>query len=149
MISRQRSKLFVDSAVQGALLRQLTVHWLLAALVMFLYVLIMQVFTSGERLPLSGHLAAIWSKYAIVLVVALTVFPVFVFDALRLSNRFAGPMVSFRDSLERLSRGEPIRPVNFRTNDFWQEMTKNLNAVANRMGLVAGDQNSEDSPTTA
>ncbi len=132
-----RRKLFVDKRVQGILIRQILIHWALAISVMFLYLLIMQVFSSPTRLSLGGHLSMMWSKYGILLIALVTVFPVFVYDSIKLSNRFAGPMVSFRNALDNLAKGQPMNGIRFRNNDFWHEISGNLNAVARRMNLLA------------
>lgn len=131
-----RKKLFVDKRVQGVLIRQLIVHWVVAALVMFLYLLILQIFSTPEKLSFSGYLSIMWEKYSILLIALASVFPVFVYDSIKLSNRFAGPMVSFRNNLEKLAKGEDVRVLNFRKNDFWHGLSGDLNAVARRMELL-------------
>ncbi len=137
-----RKKLFVDKRVQGVLVRQLIVHWMIASLVMFLYLLILQVFSTPEKMSFSGYLSVMWDKYAILLVALISVFPVFVYDSIKLSNRFAGPMVSFRNNLEKLSKGEEVKVLSFRKNDFWHGLSGDINAIARRMNLL-NDQSNE------
>ncbi len=139
-LSRKRSKLYVDKGVQGMLIRQLLIHWCIVSLVMFLFLLIMQVFSSPTQLSLGGHLSALWAKYGVLCVALLTVFPVFVYDSIKLSNRFAGPMVSFRISLENLAQGKPIESLNFRKRDFWHDISGDLNAIARRMNLLRDNE---------
>lgn len=139
-LSHKRSKLYVDKGVQGMLIRQLLIHWCIASLVMFLFLLIMQVFSAPMQLSLGGHLSALWAKYGILCVALLTVFPVFVYDSIKLSNRFAGPMVSFRISLENLAQGKPIESLNFRKRDFWHDISGDLNAIARRMNLLQDNE---------
>ena len=136
---RKRSKLFVDYPVQGSLVRQILVHWVVACGVIFVYLLCMQIFKGGIQKSLGEHLAAMWDQYGILLVVLATVFPVFIFDSIRLSHRFSGPMVPFGKALERLSNGEPIEPVNFRDTDFWKHLSRDLNSVARKLNLIAED----------
>lgn len=143
MFNKNRKKLFVDKRVQGVLIRQLVYHWLLAGLVMFLYLLIMQVFSSPDRLSLMGHLDAMWSKYSVLLIAIVAVFPVFIYDSIKLSNRFAGPMVSFRNRLNKLARGEEVTALNFRKKDFWHDLSGDLNAIARRMNLFTEGTDSE------
>ena len=134
--SGQRKKLFIDARVQGALLRQLIKHWLVACLLMVCYLLVLETFASGMRGSWSERFANIWHRYAPLLVVIVTMFPVFIYDSMRLSHRFAGPMVSIKKSLRKLANGEMIAPLRFRDGDFWKEMTMDFNRVAERLGLA-------------
>lgn len=134
---RQRTKMFVDYPVQGSLVRQLLMHWVIACAVMFVYLFCMQIFSGGMHQSFGEHISDMWKQYGILLVALATVFPVFVFDSIRLSHRFAGPMVPFGRALEKLSKGESIERVNFRQSDFWKHLSKDLNSVAQKLNLVS------------
>ena len=45
------------------------------------------------------------------------------------SNRFAGPMVRVRWTLQRIAEGEDVKPLSFREGDFWQEFSDDFNAA--------------------
>lgn len=130
---RKRSRLFVDARVQGALMRQLILHWLLACAIIFAYLLILEAFASGFGKPISEHLSALWERYGMLTVVLAAIFPVFAYDSVKLSNRFAGPMVSFRQALQKLAHNEQVQPLSFRRGDFWKEFAEDFNAVAEKM----------------
>jgi len=146
---RKRSKLFVDKKVQGVLLKQLVFHWFTAALVMVLFLLIMQVLSTPERLSLGEHAGQMWSKYGILLVAIAAIMPVFIYDSIKLSHRFAGPMVSYRNAMAKLAKGEPINAVGFRNKDFWHEICNDLNAVAKRMDLLSESTGNSDKPAAS
>jgi hypothetical protein len=76
----------------------------------------------------------------------IVIFPIFAYDSLKLSNRFAGPMVSFRNALKKLSRGEPVKPLSFRKGDFWRELAADFNRVADRMKTeeYCGDRSTDE-----
>ena len=141
---RKRTKVFVDKAVQGMLLRQLVMHWITAGLVMVLFLFIMQVLSTPERMSLGQHANALWTKYSIVLLAVLAVMPVFVYDSIKLSHRFAGPMVSLRNAMSQLAQGQPIKSVIFRKKDFWHDICVDVNAVAKRMELLSDDSGNND-----
>ena len=132
--------MLVDYPVQGSLVRQLIFHWTIACLVIFIYLFCMQVFTGGFQKSVGQHMSDMWNQYGILLIALMTVFPVFAFDSIRLSHRFAGPMVPFGRALEKLSKGESIEPVNFRESDFWTHLSTDLNAVANKLNLISERQ---------
>lgn len=144
----KRKRIYVDHEVQGVLVRQLVLHWMVAGLVMFLFLFVMQVLSSPDRSTPGGYLEAMWIRYSPLFVAMITVFPVFAYDSIKLSHRFAGPMVSFRAALARLARGERINEISFRRKDFWQSISKDLNAIAARLGQLE-DGTSDQSTGTA
>lgn len=129
----KRKRLFVDNRVQGSLIRQLVAHWFLACFLMFCYLFAMQAFSNGFALGFVENFQVLSQQYGLLFVILLVLSPVFIYDSVKLSNRFAGPMVSFRASLKRLARGENIREVSFRENDFWKELSTDLNSVAKEL----------------
>lgn len=139
-----RKKVFIDSRVQGALLRQLVWHWCLACFIMVAYLLILQAFLSGLEGNLADHVQAVWNRYAPLAVVLITLFPVFLYDSIRLSHRFAGPMVNLKRNLRKLAEGEPIPPLRFRQGDFWQELTSDFNLVADRLSKTVTGQSRQE-----
>jgi hypothetical protein len=69
-----------------------------------------------------------------------TVFPAFALDSIRLSHRFAGPMVSFAKALDRMARGQRIEDLAFRKSDFWKQLAENLNTIAKKLDLAEFDE---------
>ena len=63
---------------------------------------------------------------------SLVLLPAVIFDLLRLSNRFAGPMFRLRRSMHDLAQGRPVAAVRFRHADFWQEFADDFNTIAAR-----------------
>jgi hypothetical protein len=131
--NRQRKKLFVDPAVQGALLRRLILHWFYALIALFACLFFGQILSTGMENSLGAQLALMWENYGIVLIAMLCLFPAFAYDSLKLSNRFAGPMYSMRVALQKLGRGEDIKPLSFRRGDFWTEIAADVNRIAERL----------------
>jgi len=126
----KRKRLFVDTKVQGSLIRQLIIHWSLACFLIVLYMLTMQAFSNGFAFGFTENLAALWRQYGLLALVMLVISPVFIYDSIKLSNRFVGPMISFRAALHKLAQGEDPDSVTFRQNDFWKELSKDLNNIS-------------------
>ena len=129
----KRKKMFIDPEVQGTILWRLGLHWLLAVVTIVGYLFVMQVLTTGFTQSFSDHCRDLFQKYGMLLVVLATVFPVFAWDSVKLSHRFAGPMYSFRRTLRQLASGENVRQMKFRRKDFWKEMADDLNTIAERL----------------
>jgi hypothetical protein len=130
MSKKLRKQFFVDPTVQGAIVRRLMIHWLVVFAVLFVFLVVMQVLVGGPFKPLSHHINTIGERYGLLLACLTCLLPVFAYDAIKLSHRFAGPMVSFRQALHQVANGENIDPIHFRKNDFWKPLTDDLNRIA-------------------
>ena len=74
--------------------------------------------------------------------------PVFIYDSIKMSNRFVGPMVSFRRSLKELASGGDPGKAQFRENDYWKEMACDFNTIANEMRDLRSAANASQSKDT-
>lgn len=128
-----RKRLFVDAKVQGSLVRQLAMHWALACFLIFLYLFTLQTFAHGFTLSFQENLSMLWRQYGMLLLVILVISPVFIYDSIKLSNRFVGPMIKFRRALGKLAKGEDTGDITFRENDFWKELTEDFNVIADEL----------------
>src|SRR5271157_508625 len=126
-----RKQFFADFRVQGALVVRVVLYWLMCLLTMMLLLLGWSMITDPIR-PLNTHLTALWALYGPAAVASLLLLPVVIFDLLRLSNRFAGPMFRLRRSLHDLAQGKPVAAMRFRHGDFWQEFADDFNTIATR-----------------
>ena len=124
-----RKRFFVDYRVQGALIVRIVLYWLMCLLTIMLLLLGWGMIAGPIR-PLNTQLAELWTLYGPAAVASLLVLPAVIFDLLRVSNRFAGPMFRLRRSLHDLAQGKPVSAVRFRQGDFWQEFAADFNAVA-------------------
>jgi hypothetical protein len=126
---RVRQRFFADYRVQGALVARAVLYWLTCLLTMTLLLLAWHMLAKPLQ-PFSAHLTELWKSYGPPAIASLLILPVVIFDLLRLSNRFAGPVVRLRRSLHDLAHGKPVTAVRFRHGDFWQEFADDFNAVA-------------------
>jgi len=75
----------------------------------------------------------LWHQYGMLLLVILVISPVFIYDSIKLSNRFVGPMIKFRRALGKLAKGEDTGSITFREQDFWKELTQDFNVIADEL----------------
>jgi hypothetical protein len=85
----------------------------------------------------------LWFQYGPALIASFVLLPMVMVDIVKLSNRFAGPLMRLRQGMRALARGEEVEPIQFRESDFWREFAEEFNAIAARMGQLA----SPDEPT--
>lgn len=125
----RRKQQYIDREIQTSLARRLLLHWLLFLLASVLGVVI---WTRLIEAPLESW-SAVWTismgHLAPILIVAFSLVPLFIWDAIGLSNRFAGPIIRVRRTLSDLADGKSPQLVEFRSGDFWQTLASDLNRL--------------------
>ena len=131
-INGLRKHLFVDYKVQGALINRVMIYWLACLVTLTIMILCWRMITGPARMFYT-HFDDMWFQFGPAVIGSLLLLPLVVFDIVRLSNRFVGPLLRLRRSLRALARGEEVAPLTFREGDFWQEFAHEFNAIADRM----------------
>ena len=143
-MSKRRTQKLIDFEVQSSLVVRLCVHWVLflaaTAIAMFFWV---RLFESPDD-TLAATSNKFLSTFIPLLIVALALLPVFILDAVKLSNRFTGPIFRLRRTLANLSQGKPVRPLEFRSNDFWRSLADDFNRVVSLTPAKASNSTSTD-----
>ena len=121
----QRWRLIADVRLQGLLCVRLAVYWMVCQATMVGTISAMSILTSGSTTGSSS------GNHFIIpaLTVSSLVFPILLFDMLLFSNRFAGPMVSFRRQLRRFAKNGKSDRIKFRSGDFYQDISDNYNKI--------------------
>lgn len=132
MSQEKRKKRFVDPVVQGALARRLVKHWCMFLAASALCTLLVHFLANPFRTP-SEYVAQLWQMLGPALWVGLCLMPVFVYDTIKLSHRFAGPLMRIRGSMRRVGAGERVEFVKLRPDDYWQEFAQEFNSVLKRI----------------
>ena len=130
----RRKKRFIDSAVQGAIGRRIALHWLMFFAMAFLTLPLWRLMSSTEFTgPFSTLLLRSWAETAPVLVILIAMLPIFVWDTVKFSHRFAGPMYRFHKTVKSLSAGEEVQPIRLRKGDFWMDVADDFNSMIERL----------------
>ncbi len=127
-----RKQLFVDPKVQGVLVGRVILYWLICIITITLMLLCWRIVTGPARI-FYLHFSDVWFFYGPAMLASLALLPLVVIDIIRVSNRFAGPMLRLRRSMCALTQGEHVDPIEFREGDFWQEFAEEFNALATRV----------------
>ncbi|NIL99330.1 MAG: hypothetical protein GTO53_14615 [Planctomycetales bacterium] len=132
MAKHNRKRFFVDFTVQGALLARTAMYWGFCLFTVATMLIIWRAMTGPPALFVD-QLSELWQRFAPALVASLLLLPLVLMDTVRTSNRFAGPIFRLRRTMKALARGESVRPIHFRDQDFWRDMAEDFNAIAARM----------------
>lgn len=140
---KRRRQYYVDSDVQAALLRHLALGWIAVFGVIASVLLAMESYRGNFALGFYECLAAMWYHNAALVVALCILAPMMVFDSIRISHRFVGPMVSLRRALRRLGEGDHVDPIQFRKNDFWKDIAESFNLVIARVDRLEATKRDE------
>ena len=144
----KRQRLFVDKSVQGALVRRVAMYWIVACWGIFC---VLAGFPIGVTLAIGAQdgltvgslLYQSWLDFWPSLIASFIVLPVIVWDLLRLSHRFVGPMIRLRNGMRDLADGKQVHSIAFREGDFWCEFADEFNRVAARLEAATPTGGSE------
>lgn len=123
-----RRQQFVDRQVQGAIALRCIGYWFFCLLTIMFMLLIWRIFTGPARLFYT-HFDEMWFQYGPALVASLLLLPIVVVDSVRVSNRFAGPILRLRRTMNQVAAGEKVQPISFRQDDYWHDLAESFNAM--------------------
>ena len=138
-MAKRRLQRYVDREVQTTLLYRLCAHW---ALFMIANVMAITLWTKFMDSPMETWAETIlltWPRVVPFVLVSFALIPVFIWDSVKLSNRFAGPIVRVRRALAQIADGQSPKAIEFRHCDFWKALAVDLNrALAAKFGSNSG-----------
>lgn len=138
----KRKKYFIDRKVQGELLTRVARYWVVSmTMVALLTILGWMFITPGLKalLDLRQQLPSLFSGMLVAVVASLLVLPAILFDFVRMTNRFAGPIFRLRRCMLQAAKGEKVAPLKFRDDDYWQEIADAFNQLLARIETTDSD----------
>lgn len=124
-----RRRFFIDRPIQGALLLRALVYCVATVVTQVVLVIFVAViFSSPDDFYANARQFGYFLRLS--LLASAIVLPLILFDLVRLSHRWVGPIFRLRTALQALSRGETVAPIRFREGDYWQELAGDFNTIA-------------------
>ena len=145
----KRRKALVDPEVQGGILRKIAIHWVLFFICNAMALMIWIRLFEQPDADWGQTLGDTFHRFLPFFIITMALIPAFVWDTLKLTNRFAGPILRLRSALSDASAGRAVAPLHFRTNDFWQEIAQNFNTVMERCSLSSDATPDQDLDATS
>lgn len=140
---KRRHKLYADRKLQGALLAHAAIYWFYCLFSVTMIAVCWIIFTKQPESS-AELFTQLWLNCGPALLGSVLLLPLVMLDCLRLSNRFAGPMVRMQRLMRELAAGETPPPFELRPGDYWTEFADNMNIVMTRLR----DQESQSNRTT-
>ncbi len=129
-----RQQNFVSRMIQGNLLRQFGRDWFIYNVLLWHGLFLLRILDGKSPVLEVGVSLSFWDLYldfarahVDLAVCAVAIFPLFLWKALRLSHRIAGPLERFRYALESLQRGEQVKPLTLRRDDLLVDYQRAFN----------------------
>ena len=140
----KRRKALVDPEVQGDVLRKIAIHWILFFICNAIALMIWIRLFEQPDADWGQTFGDTMRRFMPFFIITMALIPAFVWDTLKLTNRFAGPIMRLRASLVEASEGRAVTPLHFRTNDYWREIATNFNALVARCQVESSEPNESD-----
>jgi nitrate/nitrite-specific signal transduction histidine kinase len=122
-------------------------YWFFCLCTIFLFVAIATTF-SGDLKSAGEMFAGIWRQYSTAVLASVFLLPLVIWDVIKFSHRVVGPILRLQQELQKLADGQPVQPLQFRTNDFWHPLAEQFNRVAAAQNELRGSRNDQNSFTT-
>lgn len=129
-----RKKLFVNPHIQGTTIRRVVFYWCTYHLVLWHVMFLFRFFEYRSSVMEGGRPLTFFTLYGrftldhyAVILCALAILPMVLWDVLKFSHRVVGPLVRFRHCLKLLSQGESVTQVTIRKGDFLMELQDAFN----------------------
>ena len=127
-----RKRIWIDSRVQGVLIGRAIIYWL-AGTLYFGVATAVSVYLDHPQWTFQQQFTAWGSIIWPWLPSALLILPLVLYDIIRLSHLFVGPLHRARLQLERMVQSPNCTPYTLRTDDYWHELIKPMNNVQNHI----------------
>jgi hypothetical protein len=131
-----RHRVFVDKVVQGALIRHMMRCWLVSYVLFGGLTLVGWMFIHPGLQAFVGpqaFMVEILPMAVVGLGAAAIVLPLYLWGLVRVSHRFAGPIVRLKRVMRVAADGGPLDPIHFRNDDFWPELATSYNDLLIRV----------------
>lgn len=127
-----RRKIWIDQMVQGGLVGRIVLYWLSVVAYFAIGHVVFQWIDKPEW-TLDEHLNAVLEAFGFWLPGLVLLSPLIVFDIVKLSHRFAGPVYRLKNHLNKVCSGEEKGKLWFREGDYWWELVEPVNNIISRM----------------
>lgn len=127
-----RRKIWIDQLVQGGLVGRIILYWLSVVAYFAIGHVVFQWIDQPEW-TLEEHFIAMFEAFGFWLPGLLLLAPLIVFDIVKMSHRFAGPVYRLKNHLTKVCSGEEKGKLWFREGDYWWELVEPVNNIITRM----------------
>lgn len=131
----KRKKLFVNKQLQGTISLRFMYYWGLyhvfvwhgAFMYFFLKERLVQLTGGGQMRSMSQLYSYFMYEYTPIVASAVLLLPIVIYEVIRQTHRFAGPLVRFSNAMKDVMAGKPVKAVKLRDGDLLNDFEKLFN----------------------
>ena len=139
MLNRRRRR-FVHPKIQIALVLQSLRQWMLFLIAMVGLLCGLEYFNSGAQESMVACTSKMWERFGPALVVLLSLLPAIIYDSIKMSNRFIGPLIRLRTAMEKVALDETVEPLKCRRKDCAEDFFVAFNEMLERVNQLEEDR---------
>jgi hypothetical protein len=121
-----RQQVWVDRSVQGVLTGRVVLYWLAGVLYVFVGIACFQ-YHQNPSWSIKEHATELFRQLWPWIPTTVLLLPLAIYDVVRLSNLFVGPIYRLRLHFEALRNDIACPPLGFREDDYWRDLTAPIN----------------------
>ncbi|RMF36972.1 MAG: hypothetical protein D6753_18460 [Planctomycetota bacterium] len=114
------------------LVGRVVIYWLAGVAYLGLGIAFFE-FLSDNDLTTAERFRSFAGQFLLWLPSLVLLLPLAIFDVVRVSHLFAGPIYRLRMHLASLAEDSDCRPLSFRADDYWQELADPINALQDKI----------------
>ncbi len=153
----KRKKVFVSREIQGRILMRVFKYWLFYNFALWHALLLIDyqrygipaALNGGARLSVLEFYADFAAQHVTLLVLAVALSPIVLWDMLKLTHQIAGPLVRFRQALHKMALGQPVEKIKLRDGDLLIEFQDAFNDFLESDRLLVGPRPPADGEIAA
>lgn len=123
-----RQQFWIDRPVQGVLIGRVLLYWAIGISYLGISAAIFQ-YNQQPNLSIGEHLTVLGGQFGPWIPSIVFILPLVMFDIVRLSNLFVGPIYRLRKHLDTMAEDPDCPPLSFRDGDYWQELAVPINSM--------------------
>jgi hypothetical protein len=127
-----RNRVWIDNYIQGVLVGRIFIYWLATILYFGVGIAVSQ-YCDHPHWTFTEHLQAWISKVSPWVPSILLLLPLVLFDFVRTTHAFAGPVRRVAIQLNNLLHNPNSTPLVLRRDDYWQEVVDPVNQLQNQI----------------
>lgn len=133
-----RQQVWVDRSVQGVLVGRVILYWGCAMLYVGISSICFQ-YNQNPEWTFAKHVQVLYDQVWPWLPSAVFLLPLAIYDVVRMSNLFAGPVFHLRKHFAAMRQDIACAPLVFREDDYWRDLAEPINDMqAELLRLRAG-----------
>ncbi|MFO1062635.1 MAG: hypothetical protein U0892_02010 [Pirellulales bacterium] len=130
MVLRQR--FWIDNQVQGVLIGRIVLYWFACVLYFGASSACFQIWSNPD-VTVREHARILFDQAWPSIPSVLLILPLVLFDIVRLSNRFVGPIYRVKNHLAKLLANSNCYPLTFRDGDYWMYLADPINTLQQKI----------------